>query len=141
MIVDRETRQIERLKCMRKLRQKTCKLKTSKPESKRKKRREIDVSQLNRPRIYSDGTVVYPKRGWEPPPVPEGYVRKTKNLRSLDAWKFVPKFKLCSHRVFKEGEKSCGCVTMLLHCNRSGELVKINEAQCQDCESLDRVKE
>lgn len=29
--------------------------------------------------------MVYPKRGWEPPPVPSGYKRKSDNLRQVHA--------------------------------------------------------
>lgn len=88
-----------------------------------------------RPRVHKDGTIVYPKKGWEPPPVPDGYERKTTNLKSSDAWTFVPKFANCKYRVLVEGKSmSCGCMAMILHCKRTGELVKIDGAACPACD-------
>jgi len=96
---------------------------------------EQNMSGYIRPRVHKDGTIVYPKKGWEPPPVPDGYERKTTNLKSPDAWTFLPKFANCEHRVPVEGKaQSCGCMAMILHCNRTGKLVEIDGAACPACD-------
>jgi hypothetical protein len=137
----RQKRQLQRLAEARKLLKKPPKPKPKrkpkqKPKQKPKPHTEVTAMTISRPRIMRDGSLIYPKKGWEPPPVPDGFTRKTTNLRSSDAWVFLPKFKTCEHRVFKEGHKqSCGCISLLLHCNKSGKLVQITEGQCMKCYS------
>lgn len=83
-----------------------------------------------RPRVFEDGTIVYPKRGWEPPPVPEGYRRKTGDLRSPDAWVFLPVLDACTHRTKKINYSACGAAQVTYHCTLFG---RVKPPQCQRC--------
>jgi len=83
-----------------------------------------------RPRIFADGTLVYPKRGWEPPPVPAGYRRKVSNLRSPDAWIFLPVLEACEHREKSITYAACGAAQIKYHCALHGQ---VQPPQCQSC--------
>lgn len=66
------------------------------------------------PRLMSDGTLIYPKRGTSPP-IPEGYQRKSE--KSSDAWIMIPIWKNCSFRIRKQIQrKDCRCVTFIYSC-------------------------
>jgi hypothetical protein len=75
------------------------------------------ANTYTQPHRLDDGTLIYPRRGWEPPPPIEGYRRKSNNPRSADAWIFVPCWSDCkfrrSEQVKKEG---CRCVTFFHTC-------------------------
>lgn len=64
----------------------------------------------------ANGTLSYPKRGWEPPKVPAGYRRKTTDLKSADAWIFVPILKPCEHRTHETKTGSCGAQAIEYFC-------------------------
>jgi hypothetical protein len=73
---------------------------------------------FDRPRIFADGTIAYPKRGWEPPPPIDGYHRKSTNTRSSDAWVFIPDWPPCKCRSIEYVEKPCGAINVIAHCKR-----------------------
>ena len=84
-----------------------------------------------RPRIFEDGTIAYPKRGWEPPPVPAGYRRKVDDLRSSDAWVFLPLLNPCPHRSKIIKYSSCGAAQVMYQCDLFGQ---VQPPKCQQCE-------
>ncbi len=61
-----------------------------------------------RPNKAADGSLTYPQRGFEPPKVPAGYRRKTLNLKSPDAWSFLPILPPCEHRTVETETGYCG---------------------------------
>lgn len=69
-----------------------------------------------KPRIMTDGTICFPKRGFEPPPVPAGYRRKSNNLRNPDAWIMLPILKPCEHRTTSIEYGECGSCTIIYFC-------------------------
>jgi hypothetical protein len=81
-----------------------------------------------KPRIFADGQIAYPKRGWEPPPVPLGYRRKSDDLRSSDAWVFLPVLPPCDHRKSIITYSACGAAKIRYEC-----ALKHNTDPCQTC--------
>jgi len=71
---------------------------------------------MSRPHRMSDGTLVYIKKGWEPPAVPEGYRRKSNNLKSPDAWILIPVLPPCETRESTEEMGRCGAIKIMYHC-------------------------
>jgi len=70
-----------------------------------------------RPRRMPDGSLVYPKRGWEPPPSIMGYHRKSNDPKTVDAWVFIPDFDFCEYRIEEEIKREgCGCITYTYVC-------------------------
>ncbi len=69
-----------------------------------------------RPNKAADGSLTYPQRGFEPPKVPAGYLRKTTNLKSPDAWTFLPILKPCQHRTHETRTGYCGAQAILYFC-------------------------
>lgn len=86
---------------------------------------------FERPRIFADGIVSYPKKGWEPPPPIEGYRRKSENARSADAWTFVPEWPACVHRTIEYVEKPCGAINVVARCKMYPDPVFF--PFCQSC--------
>lgn len=84
-----------------------------------------------RPRFMADGTIVYPKRGWEPPPIPAGYRRKSDNLRSADAWIMLPVLPDCQQRQIITKETPCGAVKITYRCVLFGD---ITVPRCLACD-------
>ena len=84
-----------------------------------------------RPRIMKDGVMTYPKRGWEPPPTPAGYRRKTTNLRSSDVWIFIPLLPMCHHRIQTISYGSCGAASITYTC-KDNPLVDLSG--CHTCQ-------
>lgn len=83
-----------------------------------------------RPRVFSDGTIIFPKRGWEPPPEPAGYQRKVANLRSPDAWVFLPVMEACGHRTNNITYSACGAAKLAYRCDLFGVVLP---PQCGAC--------
>jgi len=83
-----------------------------------------------RPRIFKDGVIAYPKRGWEPPLAPAGYKRKSDNLKSPDAWVFLPILDACGHRTQSITYSACGAAKITYHCDLHGT---VQPPQCQSC--------
>ena len=62
--------------------------------------------------IQLDGSILYEKTGWEPPPSIDGYVRDKTNK-----WLFHPLWPVCDKRTgrfFIRGE--CGCIQVEMKC-------------------------
>lgn len=96
----------------------------------------VNERDFGQPKILADGTLVYPMTGIEPPVVPEGYVRKSEDIRSEDAWAFIPTWPPCQDREMANSVRPCGCIQIGAMCaskesNRYGldVLVQI----CHDC--------
>ena len=86
------------------------------------------------PEIQEDGTIVYPKIGWEPPPVPPGYKRKSDDLGSEDAWTLVriqPLCRFCKLVQVKRG--NCGCLRVVPTCTYRGKSENIDVDRCESC--------
>jgi hypothetical protein len=69
-----------------------------------------------RPNKAVDGVLTYPQRGWEPPPEIAGYRRKSNNLKSPDAWTFIPILPPCEYRSIKEKIGQCGAISIKYFC-------------------------
>lgn len=87
-----------------------------------------------RPNKASDGVLSYPKRGWEPPKVPDGYRRKTNDLKSADAWIFIPILPSCKHRTSVTGTGHCGAQSIKYSC-KSVRLYDLS--RCWRCDEKD----
>lgn len=87
-----------------------------------------------RPHKASDGTISYPKRGWEPPPIPDGYQRKSTNLKSSDAWIFIPILPPCQHRTVVVETGHCGAQAYKYSC-RDVRLYDLS--RCGRCDARD----
>ena len=83
-----------------------------------------------KPRIFENGTIAYPKRGWEPPPVPAGYRRKVDDLRSSDAWIFLPDLSPCKNRSKVIKYSACGAANIQYQCELFDH---VQPPTCQQC--------
>jgi hypothetical protein len=95
-------------------------------------------SQTNhgRPRIMTDGVIAYPKRGWEPPPVPEGYRRKCADLKNSDAWIFIPVLPNCPQRTHEVEYGHCGACKITYFCQRDKGARIYDLSTCNKCQGL-----
>ncbi len=89
---------------------------------------------MARPHRMSDGALVYIKRGWEPPAVPDGYKRKSNDFKSPDAWVMIPVLPLCRTRTFTEEKGSCGATKITYYCD--GQRVR-DLTKCWRCHEGD----
>jgi len=90
-----------------------------------------------RPRIMTDGVIAYPKRGWEPPPIPVGYRRKSEDLKSSDAWIFLPVLPVCLDRHQEIEYGHCGACKITYFCTRGLERIRIYDfTTCNKCLGL-----
>ena len=87
------------------------------------------ISMQERPREMSDGSLVYIKRGWEPPSVPDGYRRKSENLHSSEAWVMLPILPECSRRWKKTTYSKCGAARITYLCNGKD----VTGKECMKC--------
>jgi hypothetical protein len=85
------------------------------------------------PRVLEDGAIIYEKEGWEPPPVPPGYRRKSDDLSSPDAWILVPEKPLCKQLKLLQVEKECGCIRVSPICAHNGKHEIIERERCSQC--------
>lgn len=67
-----------------------------------------------RGRFMPDGSLVYPKKGWEPPPEVEGYQRDKGN-----AWRFLPLWPDCITRARMLKMKQCGAYNVVMVCTNN----------------------
>ena len=84
------------------------------------------------PEITPLGTLIYARTGWEPPPCPPGYVRRSSDLESDDAYILDPIQTLCKHLSLLVAEKgSCGYHRIKRRCC----LIKsyVGPTTCGDC--------
>lgn len=82
-------------------------------------------------RMMDDGTVVVEKIGWEPPAVPKGYRRKSKDLRSDDAWVLLPEYPECPKRRLILDQARCGKVDVKAICRDGPKMVNLET--CRKC--------
>lgn len=92
---------------------------------------QSEATMHGRPREILTGELVYPKRGWEPPPVPEGYRRKSDDLRTTDAWVMVPVLPECTKRSEQVTYSRCGAAVYSYLCTLRG--AKVTAKQCLAC--------
>lgn len=89
---------------------------------------------FQRPIFHADGSIEYPKRekDWEPPQVPEGFVRDRTNK-----WKFLPLWPVCQLRNMTAFFKAaCGCISLASRCNspQSPEFARrVAHTTCEAC--------
>lgn len=101
-------------------------------------RREVKRMALQRqkthgrPRILADGTMVYPSRGWQLPPVPSGDRRKSEDLRSADTWIFIPTIPRCGYREHQVESSPCGACKITYFCSLEGRRTRVVTA-CITC--------
>lgn len=96
---------------------------------------QINAREFGEPKIVK-GMLIYPKTGWEPPKLPEGYRRLDDDLKSEGAWSFVPIWPECVDREMANTVQPCGCVQINAMCaskesEREGRRVKVD--QCHAC--------
>ncbi len=92
----------------------------------------VQKAHMELPEITSLGTLIYPKTGWEVPPCPPGYQRRSSDSESDDAWILDPIRPLCKHLSLLVAEKgSCGYHRIKRRCC----LIKsfIGPKTCDDC--------
>ena len=82
-------------------------------------------------RFMPDGSLTYPKKGWEPPPDLEGYTRDPGN-----AWRFLPLWPVCLDRTRTAYIQKCGAYNVIMTCHSAecpanGE--KVTLSLCQGC--------
>lgn len=91
---------------------------------------------FGQPVKLQNGTLIYPKTGWEPPSAPEGYARVSDDPKSPEAWIFVPLWPDCQDREMTNTVKSCGCLKITAMCASSVAATygqKIDVAACKAC--------
>jgi hypothetical protein len=84
---------------------------------------------FGRARILKDGSVVYAKKGWEPPPDLPGFVRD-----KGDPWRFLPLWPPCRFRIQTQHVKKCGAISVLTVCNCKECPLRQQQVQIQNCE-------
>lgn len=77
-----------------------------------------------------DGSLVYPKKGWEPPPEVEGYKRDPGN-----AWRFIPLWPDCVTRARMLQMKRCGSYNVTMVCTNQQCQYAQNPVTLQICQS------
>lgn len=82
-------------------------------------------------RLMPDGSIIYPKKGFEPPPPIEGYNRDPGN-----AWRFIPLWPACKFLNRTLQLKRCGSYNIKMTCGCAdcpllGQILKIED--CQSC--------
>jgi hypothetical protein len=85
------------------------------------------------PRILDDGTIIYPKKGKEPPPCLEGYRRKAE--QGPDAWILIPLWRDCDFRqqVLRRRE-DCNCEMLVNVCGHPlGQNLELTISICESC--------
>lgn len=69
------------------------------------------VRSFGRPRQQADGSILYQKKGIEPPPDLDGFKRDPKNH-----WRFLPMWSACKYRFQNQHMKACGAISILSIC-------------------------
>jgi hypothetical protein len=115
---------------------KACVLRVPKKEHADKTANRPTIRDFQEPKLMDDGSLVYPRTGWEPPKVPEGYRRKSDDIRSSDAWVFIPEWPGCVDRVMSNTVSACGCVHINAFCGsktaeNKGKQINVNA--CVGC--------
>lgn len=93
--------------------------------------RVVDVSKTSfgRPRRQADGSMLYKKRGVEPPPDLDGYNRDPQNF-----WRFIPKWNQCDFRNQTEFVRRCGSIGLISLCTHpEGQGKEVTYTVCAKC--------
>lgn len=93
--------------------------------------KEYVMGQFGKARTQADRSIVYVRKGVEPPPDIDGYRRDPGN-----AWRFIPEWQPCTARIQNKHIKSCGAVGILTICNNEALPIKGKEIDfntCQNC--------
>lgn len=87
------------------------------------------------PRLLPNGVAIFPKKGLTPPPEMEGYQRRSPNLKTSDAWIFIPLWNECPARSqrFVQRDSGCPCVKIVMSCHYKPDEPLTLQA-CQLCE-------
>lgn len=88
-------------------------------------------TDFGEPTLYPDGSMTYPRTGWEPPRVPHGYTRS-----EVDQWTMVPLWPPCGDRELHSRKLTCGCIEVNAICaskdsGKEGRLVRLPD--CEGC--------
>lgn len=95
--------------------------------------RDLRMAKLfGRARFQPDGSLMYPKKGLEPPPDIDGYKRDPQNH-----WRFLSVWSACAWRVQNQYLKPCGAIGVLSICtNPEGpkeNRMEVTHTQCSTC--------
>lgn len=104
----------------------------------RAKRGVAMAQTFGRARVMPDKTIVYPKKGVEPPPDLDGYKRDPGNK-----WRFIPLWGACEYRYQNQFLKACGAIGILSICTHpDGPKENKREVNLKTCEQcpLSKVK-
>jgi len=90
---------------------------------------------LKPPQIQPNGVIVYEPTTFEPPPLPEGYKRKSNDPRHPDAWVLIPETEPCKHITYevRESDSGCKCRKVNRFCTRDGTRVALSGNNCATC--------
>lgn len=88
------------------------------------------VKDFAEPTLNADGSITYPRTGWEPPRCPKGFERTD------DPWTFRPLWAPCADRQLIGRKLSCGCIELDGVCGskegaKAGQLVVLTD--CEAC--------
>ena len=91
--------------------------------------------EFGKARRQPDGSVMYVKKGQEPPPDLDGFSRDPQN-----PWRFIPLWQACDWRYQTQYLKQCGALAVRTTCRNpdgptgKGQVVEFNHCQaCQLC--------
>ena len=75
------------------------------------------IAPIEPPVINPLGTLTYARTGWEPPPCPPDYHRRSSDLNSDGAWILEPAKPICKHLKLSVAERgACGYCRVKRHC-------------------------
>ena len=94
------------------------------------KLKEMNMASFSRGRMLADGSVIYAKKGVEPPPDMDGFQRDPGN-----AWHFLPIWPSCTYRLQTTHLKQCGAIGVLSICRAEGGEHERDKVTCAICES------
>lgn len=93
-----------------------------------KQLKQITDKTFARARFLPDGSLVYPKKGFEPPPPIEGYERDKGNK-----WRFIPLWPDCKTRARMLQLKKCGAYSVTMVCTNQECPLLQQGLGIQDC--------
>ena len=93
-----------------------------------------ETKSFGTPRTQRDGSITYPKKGWEPPPEIEGYTRDPRNK-----WRFIRKWLPCKSRQETKLTKPCGAIQIVALCECKGCPMYSLTVRAVDCEACPHI--
>lgn len=95
------------------------------------------AANFGRARQQPDGSILYVKRGPEPPPDLDGYKRDPRNF-----WRFTPLWMQCDYRLQNQYLKACGAIGILSICqNPDGPRENQREVDFNVCSACQLCKQ